>query len=157
MIPVSFPESTRDSSARRVSLPGTPTWSIASTNMAPTTARYTYMDCYKPDGGNTAQLYQGLNALARLDYKTGNVEYFSPGPSCLVQEPCFSPRHPDAGEGDGFLITMIDNQRLNRNEVVCCAHKLSCVFRLTHASSVADHPRHKGLSGSRCQDYSSIS
>ncbi|KAI8716932.1 hypothetical protein NCS52_00987800 [Fusarium sp. LHS14.1] len=80
--------------------------------------RYTYMDCYKPDGNNTAQLYQGLNALVRLDYKTGNVEYFSPGPSCLVQEPCFSPRHPDAAEGDGFLITMIDNQRLNRNEVI---------------------------------------
>lgn len=123
MIRVSFPELTRDSSARRVSFYA-PTWSISSTNMAPTTARYTYMDCFKPDGDNTAQLYQGLNTLARLDYKTGNVEYFSPGPSCLVQEPCFSPRHPDAEEGDGFLITMIDNQRLNRNEVVRCAHKL---------------------------------
>ncbi|KAF9776959.1 hypothetical protein IL306_004786, partial [Fusarium sp. DS 682] len=66
---------------------------------------------------NAAQLYQGLNALARLDYKTGEVEYFVPGPDCLVQEPCFSPRTPDANEGDGFLITMIDNMRLHRNEV----------------------------------------
>lgn len=100
--------------------------------MVSTTARYTYMDCYKPDGDNTAQLYQGLNTLARLDYKTGNVEYFSPGPSCLVQEPCFSPRHPDAEEGDGFLITMIDNQRLNRNEVVRCSQKLHHVSHLIH-------------------------
>ncbi|RSM03388.1 hypothetical protein CDV31_010522 [Fusarium ambrosium] len=91
-------------------------WSESDT--IPDPGRYTYMDCYKPDGDNTAQLYQGLNTLARLDYKTGSVEYFSPGPSCLVQEPCFSPRHPDAEEGDGFIITMIDNQQLNRNEVI---------------------------------------
>lgn len=115
------------------------------------------MDCFKPDGDNTAQLYQGLNTLARLDYKTGKVEYFSPGPSCLVQEPCFSPRYPDAEEGDGFLITMIDNQRLNRNEVVRCSQKLPHVSHLTHLSSVADHPRYERLSIGRCQDYPSVS
>ncbi|KAM0414645.1 hypothetical protein ACHAPT_013516 [Fusarium lateritium] len=104
-------------------------------------SRYTYMDCFKLDGGNAAQLYQGLNTLARLDYKTGDVEYFSPGPSCLVQEPCFSPRHPNADEGDGFLITMIDNQRLNRSEVIIqdtrdfqsVAAKIVLPFRLRSA------------------------
>ncbi|KAM5376886.1 hypothetical protein ACJZ2D_005230 [Fusarium nematophilum] len=80
--------------------------------------RFTFLDCFKPNAGNEAQLYQGLNAIARLDYQTGEVEYFVPGPHCLVQEPCFSPRHPDAEEGDGFLITMIDNMEYNRNEVI---------------------------------------
>ncbi|KAM0331471.1 hypothetical protein ACHAQA_003147 [Verticillium albo-atrum] len=83
-----------------------------------TKSRFTFLDCFKPDAGTSAQLYQGLNALARLDYETGQVEYFVPGPDCLVQEPCFSPRHPDAEEGDGFLITMIDNMKLGRNEVI---------------------------------------
>ncbi|KAJ3543879.1 hypothetical protein NM208_g3341 [Fusarium decemcellulare] len=80
--------------------------------------RFTFLDCFKPDAGNEAQLYQGLNAIARLDYQTGEVDYFVPGPQCLVQEPCFSPRSPDAEEGDGFLITMIDNMEFNRNEVI---------------------------------------
>ncbi|KAJ5201059.1 hypothetical protein N7449_005862 [Penicillium cf. viridicatum] len=81
--------------------------------------RYTFLDCFKPENaGSKTKLYQGLNALARLDYQTGEVEYFVPGPQCLVQEPCFSPRHPNAPEGDGFLITMIDNVPLNRNEVI---------------------------------------
>lgn len=56
--------------------------------------------------------------MARVDYETGEVEYFSPGPNCLVQEPAFSPRHPDAPEADGFLITMVDNMELGRNELV---------------------------------------
>ena len=42
----------------------------------------------------------------------------SPGLEVLVQEPCFSPRYPGAPEGDGFLITMIDNVPKLRNEVV---------------------------------------
>ncbi|KAK1699822.1 carotenoid oxygenase [Colletotrichum godetiae] len=66
----------------------------------------------------TRQLFQGLNTLARVDYETGEVEYFSPGPNCLVQEPAFSPRHPDAPEADGFLITMVDNMELGRNELI---------------------------------------
>ncbi|EED13423.1 cartenoid oxygenase, putative [Talaromyces stipitatus ATCC 10500] len=81
-------------------------------------SRITFLDCFKPDAGKSAQLYQGLNALARVDYETHVVEFFVPGPDCLVQEPAFSPRSPDAEEGDGFLITMVDNMALHRNEVI---------------------------------------
>ncbi|KAL3423042.1 isoeugenol monooxygenase [Phlyctema vagabunda] len=83
-----------------------------------TKTRYTFIDCFKPDSSAEALLYKGLNALARHDYKTGNVEYMVPGNNCLVQEPCFSPRSTDAPEGDGFLITMIDNIEDGRNEVI---------------------------------------
>ncbi|OQV06216.1 hypothetical protein CLAIMM_10820 [Cladophialophora immunda] len=80
--------------------------------------RYTFLDCFKPDAGKETQLYQGLNALARIDSKKKEIEYFVPGPECLVQEPTFSPRSPEAPEGDGFLITMVDNMALHRNEVI---------------------------------------
>ncbi|OAL38047.1 hypothetical protein AYO20_02499 [Fonsecaea nubica] len=80
--------------------------------------RYTFLDCFKPEAGNAAQLYQGLNALARIDSQKQDIEYFVPGPDCLVQEPAFSPRSPDAPEGDGFLITMVDNMARHRNEVI---------------------------------------
>ncbi|EEY23736.1 conserved hypothetical protein [Verticillium alfalfae VaMs.102] len=43
----------------------------------------------------------------------------SPGPDVLVQETCFSPRGSDAPEGDGFLVTMIDNIQEHRNEIAC--------------------------------------
>ncbi|KAH0841806.1 Lignostilbene-alpha,beta-dioxygenase isozyme I [Fonsecaea pedrosoi] len=80
--------------------------------------RYTFLDCFKPEAGNAAQLYQGLNALARIDSQKQEIEYFVPGPDCLVQEPAFCPRSPDAPEGDGFLITMVDNMARHRNEVI---------------------------------------
>jgi carotenoid cleavage dioxygenase-like enzyme len=120
-------------------------------------ARFTYLDCFKPDdAGNKVQLYQGLNALARLDYQTGEVEYFVPGPHCLVQEPCFSPRHPDAKEGDGFIITMVDNMKFNRNEVVSFCPP-SCARVLSYENfTLADYPRHTGLSIRCCQNHSSV-
>ncbi|KAF4774274.1 hypothetical protein HER10_EVM0011061 [Colletotrichum scovillei] len=80
--------------------------------------RITWLDCFNPNEDPTRQVFQGLNTLARVDYETGEVEYFSPGPNCLVQEPAFSPRHPDAPEADGFLITMVDNMELGRNELI---------------------------------------
>lgn len=83
-----------------------------------TPARITWLDCFDPNEDTNKNVFQGLNALARVDYQTGGVEYFSPGPNCLVQEPAFSPRHPGAPEGDGFLITLIDNMNTGRNELV---------------------------------------
>ncbi|KXH45761.1 isoeugenol monooxygenase [Colletotrichum nymphaeae SA-01] len=80
--------------------------------------RITWLDCFNPNEDPTRQVFQGLDTLARVDYETGEVEYFSPGPNCLVQEPAFSPRHPDAPEADGFLITMVDNMELGRNELI---------------------------------------
>ncbi|GME28329.1 Carotenoid oxygenase [Neofusicoccum parvum] len=81
--------------------------------------RVTFLACFRPESTlDPSLVFQGLNVLARYDYKTKKLEMFSPGPGCLVQEPCFSPRSPNAAEGDGFLITMIDNIPEGRNEVI---------------------------------------
>lgn len=81
-------------------------------------ARYTFLDCFSPDAAANQNLYNGLNALARLDYSTGKMDFCIPSEHCLVQEPAFSPRSPDAPEGDGFVITMIDNIKAGRNELI---------------------------------------
>ncbi|KAH7070039.1 putative cartenoid oxygenase [Paraphoma chrysanthemicola] len=80
--------------------------------------RYTFLDCLKPDSAAGEILYHGLNAIARHDYATGDTDFCIPGEHCLVQEPAFSPRTPDAPEGDGFVITMIDNIKAGRNELI---------------------------------------
>ncbi|GME65982.1 Carotenoid oxygenase [Neofusicoccum parvum] len=82
-------------------------------------SRYTFMDCFDPAAvTDPALLYRGLNCLARYDHQRKKLEVMSPGPGCLVQEPCFSARGPDAAEGDGFLITLVDNVPRERNEIV---------------------------------------
>ncbi|KAL1631710.1 hypothetical protein SLS56_004384 [Neofusicoccum ribis] len=82
-------------------------------------SRYTFMDCFDPSAvTDPALLYRGLNCLARYDHQRKKLEVMSPGPGCLVQEPCFSARGPDAAEGDGFLITLVDNVPRERNEIV---------------------------------------
>ncbi|KZM18849.1 uncharacterized protein EKO05_0006636 [Ascochyta rabiei] len=80
--------------------------------------RYTFLDCFRPDVAAEKNLYNGLNTLARYDYSTGKTDFCIPSENCLVQEPAFSPRTPDAPEGDGFLITMIDNIETGRNEII---------------------------------------
>lgn len=114
--------------------------------------RYTFLDCFKPDENSGSQLYQGLNALARLDAEKKDIEFFLPGPGCLVQEPAFSPRSPDAPEGDGFLITMVDNMTLRRNEVVILSHRLNGIL----ADTNIDHSGHTQLPGSRGEDHIAI-
>lgn len=77
------------------------------------------MDCFDPTAvADPALLYRGLNCLARYDDETKKLEVMSPGQGVLVQEPCFSARGPKAAEGDGFLITLVDNMPLGRNEIV---------------------------------------
>ncbi|OJI96134.1 hypothetical protein ASPVEDRAFT_122213 [Aspergillus versicolor CBS 583.65] len=82
-------------------------------------SRYTFLDCFNPESMvDPALVFRGLNCLGRFDSETRKLEIMSPGPGVLVQEPCFSPRYPEAPEGDGFLITMIDNVPKLRNEVI---------------------------------------
>ncbi|EKG10107.1 Carotenoid oxygenase [Macrophomina phaseolina MS6] len=82
-------------------------------------SRYTFMDCFDPTAvADPALLYRGLNCLARYDNEAKTLEVMSPGPGVLVQEPCFSARGPNAAEGDGFLITLVDNIPLERNEII---------------------------------------
>lgn len=48
--------------------------------------------------------FPGFNCIGRMNNKTGQVDYWSPGPCASVGEPSFIPRSPNAAEGDGFVI-----------------------------------------------------
>jgi len=79
----------------------------------------------------------------RIDSEKKEIEYFVPGPESLVQEPAFVPRSPDAPEGDGFLITLVDSMGLHRNEVVRCpVLSIPYLSGLRLAYTLTDHSRH---------------
>lgn len=59
-----------------------------------------------------------LNGLAMVNTKTGKTQYFNPGENCHVEEPIFIPRSKDAGEGDGFVLTMVERKNINRSDLV---------------------------------------
>ena len=58
------------------------------------------------------------NAWYRLDHHTGAIEKFSAGDAHGVSEPQFVPRSPDAAEGDGYLIGVVNDFRSLRSELV---------------------------------------
>lgn len=49
------------------------------------------------------------NKLAFMDFATGRQSSWFCGPQCLIQEPCFVPRTPDAPQGDGYILALVDN------------------------------------------------
>ena len=58
------------------------------------------------------------NAWYRLDHLSGGIDKFSPGDTHGVSEPQFVPRSPDAAEGDGYLIGVVNDFRALRSELV---------------------------------------
>jgi carotenoid cleavage dioxygenase len=58
------------------------------------------------------------NAWYRLDHVSGSIDKFSAGDSHGVSEPQFVPRAPDAPEGDGYLIGVVNDFRAMRSELV---------------------------------------
>ncbi len=58
------------------------------------------------------------NAWYRLDHRSGGIDKFSAGDSHGVSEPQFVPRSPDAPEGDGYLIGVVNDFRSMRSELV---------------------------------------
>lgn len=70
----------------------------------------------KSDGGNN--IFHGLNGLAMHSHKTGKTRWFYAGDDSLVQEPIFIPRTPDAAEGDGWVLAMVERRVANRNDIV---------------------------------------
>lgn len=65
-----------------------------------------------------ANIFHGLNGLAMLNYETGKTRWFYAGKDSLVQEPVFIPRTPDAPEGDGWVIAMVERRAAFRNDLV---------------------------------------
>ncbi|KAF2183452.1 carotenoid oxygenase [Zopfia rhizophila CBS 207.26] len=80
---------------------------------------YLWVNCFVPEyEGQTCIMFQGLNALAMHNHKTGKTTFWRAGPDSLVQEPIFVPRSADAQEGDGWIMAVIDRQRERRNDLV---------------------------------------
>ncbi|MGF6506151.1 carotenoid oxygenase family protein [Paraburkholderia sp. 32] len=61
----------------------------------------------------------GLNAVIRYDFVENRVvSRFVPGRQSSIQEPLFIPRGPDAPEGDGWLIMLVDRWNTMLNDLV---------------------------------------
>ena len=51
--------------------------------------------------------------LGHFDEAQDKLSFFYPGPNAAPEEPCFVPKHPDAPEGDGWLLTMVGRRSEN--------------------------------------------
>ncbi|KFY05889.1 hypothetical protein V491_08973 [Pseudogymnoascus sp. VKM F-3775] len=79
-------------------------------------------DQFGPKGGS-------WNAIARCNVDTGKEEIWYAGPTVALNEVAFTPRSPDAPEGDGYLISVA-----NRHDTA-----LTCIVILDSAK-VAEGP-----------------
>ena len=72
--------------------------------------RFGFMICMR--GGD------GTSGVGRLDLETRQLVSWAPGPGAGVQEPQFVPRSPDAAEGDGWLLVLVNRLEQNRSDLV---------------------------------------
>ncbi|EGY02493.1 9-cis-epoxycarotenoid dioxygenase [Nitrospirillum viridazoti Y2] len=59
-----------------------------------------------------------FNQLSHFDLEAGTQESWYPGPAATFQDPVFVLRSPDADEGDGFLIAVLNHPLERRSELV---------------------------------------
>jgi len=59
----------------------------------------------------------GTSAVGHIDQDTGKLSSWHPGPNSGVQEPQFVPRHPDAPEGDGYILVLVNRMAENRSDL----------------------------------------
>jgi Retinal pigment epithelial membrane protein len=63
----------------------------------------------------------GLQAYARLDTFTKEVQAWFPGARCFCEEPIFVPGPPDSGREDsGWLLGMVFDAEKMRSSLVVC-------------------------------------
>ena len=60
----------------------------------------------------------GSSSTGRIDFKTGELDVWSPGPGDTVQECQFVPRTPDSAEGDGWLLVPVSRVSQARSDLV---------------------------------------
>jgi carotenoid cleavage dioxygenase-like enzyme len=77
--------------------------------------RYGFVICRPPDAVAGSV---GLGAIGRFDHDTGTLTTWSPGADSGVQEPIFVPRGPDAAEGDGYLLVLVNRLAQLRSDLV---------------------------------------
>ncbi|KAH9208321.1 carotenoid oxygenase [Leptodontidium sp. 2 PMI_412] len=58
------------------------------------------------------------NSLAALDLKTGKYKYWMAGPDVSVHEIAFVPRHENAAEGDGYLLSVANRRDIKLSNIV---------------------------------------
>ena len=81
---------------------------------------YVFLNVFIPEksDGSGKNLFHGLNGLAMHSHRTGKTRWFYAGDDSLVQEPAFIPRSPDAPEGDGWVLTMVERRAESRNDLI---------------------------------------
>ncbi|WP_343666531.1 carotenoid oxygenase family protein [Paraburkholderia tropica] len=62
--------------------------------------------------------FQFFNEIAHVDVVSGDTEAWFAGDAECFQEPIFVPRSPDAPEGDGFVISVLNHLRSQTSELV---------------------------------------
>jgi carotenoid cleavage dioxygenase-like enzyme len=77
--------------------------------------RYGYMICRPPHAAAAGTV--GMGAIACFDHETSQLSTWQPGPDCGVQEPIFVPRSPDAPEGEGYLLALVNRIAENRSDL----------------------------------------
>lgn len=74
-------------------------------------------DFAKPYNGPAGPFAGVINSLTHYDLATGREESWWCGPDSAFQEPAFIPRGPDAAEGDGWLLALVDNHITNYSDL----------------------------------------
>ncbi|HEY9650685.1 MAG TPA: carotenoid oxygenase family protein [Coleofasciculaceae cyanobacterium] len=75
--------------------------------------RYLFMGTAHNPTGNAP-----LQAILKLDVRTGTEQVWSAAPQGYVSEPIFVPKPEATGEDDGWVLTLVYNARYHRSEVV---------------------------------------
>jgi carotenoid cleavage dioxygenase len=70
-----------------------------------------------PGGPEAAGLFF-INILVLIDHATGRQSVYWPGAGSVLQECCFIPRRRDAGEGDGYLVAVVNRYPERRSDLV---------------------------------------
>ena len=74
-------------------------------------------DFSKPYNGPTGPFAGVINSLTHYNLAEGTEESWWCGPDSAFQEPAFIPRTPDAVEGDGWLLALVDNHVTNYSDL----------------------------------------
>ncbi|KAF1018822.1 MAG: Lignostilbene-alpha,beta-dioxygenase isozyme I [Paracidovorax wautersii] len=84
--------------------------------------RHGFVLAYDPslpfDAALGAPPFQFFNQLAHIDVEAGTSEVWYPGNAQCFQEPIFVPRSPDAPEGDGYVIALLNHLNGDNTELV---------------------------------------
>ncbi|OPB41895.1 hypothetical protein A0O28_0104550 [Trichoderma guizhouense] len=78
-----------------------------------------FLNVFIPQNADGSKnVFQGLNGLAMINTQTGEQQFYYPGDDCFAQEPTFIPRSSDAAEGDGWIMSLIENRVSQTSDLV---------------------------------------